>query len=97
MEKGRGWAPLSPALGRADMSRGALASHAVKGASVGLRIASGPDIIAGRVLDTEYGAGTMAGAGRPCTWTAENGEFRVSTDLAGGGRDRLRGGDPRQG
>lgn len=96
-EKGRSRGPLSPASGRADMSQGGLASCAVKCASVGLRVASGAGTMAGRVLGTDRDTGTMAGADRPCAWTPEDGELRVSTDLAEDGRDRLRGGGPRQG
>ena len=97
VERGRGWAPLTAAPGRAGMSRGALASRAIKRASVGLRVASGAGIMAGKVLGTDCEAGTMAGADRPCAGTPEDGELRVSMDWAGDGRDRLRGGGPRQG
>lgn len=80
--------------GRADTSQGAFAS-AVKCASVG--VLSGADIMAGRVLGTNHGAETIAGTNRPCSWTAEDEDPGDRTDLAGDGRDRLRGEGPRQG
>lgn len=80
--------------GRADTSQGALAS-AVKCASVG--VLSGANIMAGTVLGTSHGAGPIAGTNRPCSWTTEDEDPGDRTDLAGDGRDRLRGEGPRQG